>query len=230
MQLDNWVNLLNICSCSPERPDFAFEGLGPHYDHPFDLKALEHITIRKIHARAWRPETWPRARGGTLQDLMRDHQELQELHIAPQSDDALSRAHNLIHNVSIMHGCHILPLGKLILENCMWGENIFYIQTVWDWSNLTHLEMWNVPILAFLKTVKAESMTTLKIFRTNRDEWSEDAGTESYQQSTDLLLHRWLKKLSNLERVELRGECLNHYAAILHSSKSTLRELSLRSF
>ena len=118
------------------------------------------------------------------------------------------------------------PIEELNLRNYEWDHSPLIIESFWNWSNLTSLELECVPIIRFCRTVSVDKLIQLKKFRTDGFCFDES----NWDQATELLSNivsniRGLHELSLTCNVGYQ-ECIS--SVLRHSQ--TLRTLKLRSY
>ena len=55
----------------------------------------------------------------------------------------------------------------LLLRNYSWNHSPETAVRFWDWSRITHLELWRVPLVPFFATVEPEHLTQLQTLKTD---------------------------------------------------------------
>jgi len=95
------------------------------------------------------------------------------------------------------------PLEVLALPSYQWNHSAAEVQSSWDFSHLTSLDIRGVPLYAFLSTVPFASFVHLRVLKIGDMAWSkkEECRSEGF-----LLLDQFLSGLRNLEELYLSSQ------------------------
>ena len=128
----------------------------------------------------------------------------------------------------IRDGERLPPVTKLILRGMHWNMSRSNAITFWDWSRISHLELYIVDISRFLRTVTAEHLPKLRTFVT--DGWCRNMFVPADELTKHLCNFvrdtQALEKLAMRCRVEVDKVLL--YLGAVSKHASTLRSLEIR--
>lgn len=131
-------------------------------------------------------------------------------------------------NWNIRDGERLPPVRKLVLRGIDWHLSPLSAVTFWDWSRISHLELYVVPIVRFLRTVKPEHLPNLRTFMT--DSWCSRSSPSTHERTQ--LLCNFAKGIQSLERLAMRCEAEDNkvpqYIEAVTEHASTLRSLHIR--
>ena len=118
------------------------------------------------------------------------------------------------------------PIEELSLQNYDWDHSQPIINTFWNWTNLTSLELKRVPILHFLYTVPAEHLAQLQVFRTDGFCLDNSDWSQATRSLADLISKIW-----GLYELRLTCNVGDHCCVLsLFGHGKTLHTLELRSY
>ena len=117
--------------------------------------------------------------------LLLGNDQLKTLHIAGKYNGTI------IAERDIGHRDCLPPIEELSLQNYDWDHSLSIINSFWNWTNLTCLELKRVPILHFLYTVPAENLAQLQIFRTDGYCLDESDWCQATRSLSDLISQIW---------------------------------------
>ncbi|KAL6713103.1 hypothetical protein ACLMJK_009224 [Lecanora helva] len=141
---------------------------------------------------------------------------LQKLHLTGSHYSRAFRERDVPQNVRMP------AIQELLLEHYCWDHSAKFVASFWDFSKLTHLELRDVCVVKFLKTVSLEHLRHLRTLVLDPRCQSVEHVEVSNLVST--LLH----KIDALENLKLRCRLLQALPAITKHA-NTLRSLEFRS-
>ena len=152
--------------------------------------------------------------------LLLGNDQLKTLHIAGKYNGTMIEENDIGDQDSLP------PVEELSLQNYDWDHSPPIINSFWNWSKLTVLELRRVPILHFLYTVPAENLAQLQVFRTDGfclDNTDWDQATRSL---SDLI-----SKIRHLHELSLTCNVGEHRIILsVLGHGATLNALELRSY
>lgn len=222
-----------------ENPSLSFEIINANARllRVFNGGALGDANITKIHAKRWfseggvSPTRRPEAEK-FLRTIAR-HIELESLHLVANTatQDTDMGAHlrqGLAYRLYQMRASIKMPAVRdLVLENYDWRHDRQDTKSLWNWTRIVRLELRNVPLLSFLRTVVIEEFVNLQDFTTDEcklldmDQYDEAISGLCRLISTAKTFRRL--RTQNLNITE-NPPCI----AALQKHSETLFELSLR--
>jgi hypothetical protein len=108
----------------------------------------------------WRPRHYGRFDQGLKSSLLLNAT-LEILHISGADNRATIR------ETEIDEHDRLSPIKELSLHHFRWEYSVHAATTFWNWSNLSRLELKEVPIKSFLQTVAPNYLVQLKEFTTD---------------------------------------------------------------
>ena len=104
---------------------------------------------------------WDQYSYGYVSPLLLGNDRLKTLHIAGGYNGTMIEENDIGDQDSLP------PIEELSLQNYDWDHSPPIINSFWNWTKLTILELKRVPILHFLYTVPAANLAQLQVFRTD---------------------------------------------------------------
>ena len=118
------------------------------------------------------------------------------------------------------------PVEELSLRNYDWDHSPLIVDRFWNWAGLRSLELECVPIIRFCRSVSAENLAQLEVFKTDGFCFEESSWPEATE-----LLSNLVSEIRGLHELSLT--CNVGYQCCVSSilrHGQTLRTLELRSY
>ncbi len=168
---------------------------------------------------------WERRKLPVIRELLFEWPRLQELRLlhGRYVNTASSRPKIEVHEDQ---NTKCLPaLKTLIIDGYDWDHSQWEISNLWNWSNITHLELKDVQAIELLQHVPPQDLSGLKIFIENCTSNYED----SNHGRKNKLLCRLVKHTTALEELKIHCETQkSEIVSALARNCSHLRTLRLR--
>lgn len=120
-------------------------------------------------------------------------------------------------------GERLPALQELVLDGYGWSHSNWAAVNFWDWSNITHLELWNTQVDRFLRTVPLQYLSGLRTFITDSGA-RVDRGV-----GRDRLLCSLVRQTSRLEELRVKYDVeKSELLSAIARNGSCLRSLELR--
>ena len=198
-----------------------FEGVHASQHRPSDFENFPNSNLVSCRIAAWEKREFP-----MIREWLSERPRLEELHfLRGRYVTSWLRPKN---EVRENQNTKCLPaLKTLIIYGYESRNSQWEISNLWNWSNITHLELVNVQAIELLHHVPPQDLAGLKIFIEKSYLNYEES---TFKRKTELLCSL-VRHTTALE--ELKIKCETHKSDIVSAlarSCSHLRTLSLRSF
>lgn len=162
-----------------------------------------------------------------IRKLLFDRPRLQKLHLVDRKieqynpDDVTIKIHE-DQNVT-----RLPALKELIIDGYHWTHRLRKDTNLWNWSDLTHLELKNVNVTNFLYKVQPHCLSGLKVFI---EKYACDSMQHCHGKKT-IGLYNLMMHTTALEELEIRCDThMSDITSIIARNSSHLRTLRLRCF
>ena len=197
-----------------------FEGVRASSHQPSDFEDFPNSNLVSCRIAAWEQRELP-----TIRELLFERPRLQELHLLHGRYVNTASLRPKI-EVDEDQNTKCLPaLKTLVIDGYDWNHSQWEIPNLWNWSNITHLELKSVQAIELLQHV--QDLSGLKIFieecYSTYQEWNHERKSK--------LLCRLVRHTTALEELKINCETQNsEIVSALARNCSHLRTLRLRGF
>ena len=171
---------------------------------------------------------WERRELPMIRELLFERPRLQELHLIHGRKYCNTASLRPKIKVREDQNTKCLPaLKTLIIYGYDWNHSQWEIPNLWNWSNITHLELRNVQAIELLQHVPPQDLSGLKIFI---EECTSTYDNSDHERKSELLC-RLVRHTTVLEELKIHCETQkSEIVSALARNCSHLRTLRLRSF
>ena len=159
-----------------------------------------------------------------IRELLFERPSLQELHLVDGRSpwSGWTRPTNEVQKDSIFK--HLPALKVLIIDGNDWDHSTWENANLWNWSNITHLELRNVIVDMFLHYVPPQCLSGLKVF-------IAQPSLDDYRIHSTPSLCSLMKNTTVLQKLEIRCETQkSEIVSLIARNGMHIRTLSLLSF
>ncbi len=162
-----------------------------------------------------------------IKDLLFERPRLQQLHLIQTQDFNITSFYPKIEANQDQSTKRLPALKALIIDGYNWDHSPRESTDLWDWANITHLELRDVQVINFLSCIQLQNFSGLKCFIENGTEnWEEE---HHRTKSTTLL--SLVQHTTVLEELKITCDTQNTLiVSTIAQHCLRLRTLSLRSF
>lgn len=159
-----------------------------------------------------------------IRKLLFDRPRLQKLHLVNRRNE-LTPPDNVTFEINgDQIVTHLPALKELIIDGYEWTHSLWGSNNLWNWSNITHLELRNINVTNFLHKVQPHRLSGLKVF-------IEKCACDSMHGKKTIGLYNLLMHTTALEELEIRYHAkTSDITSIIARNSSHLRILKLRCF
>lgn len=162
-----------------------------------------------------------------IKDLLFERPKLQKLHLIQDSDCNITSWNSTIKTYRDQSIKCLPALKELVIDGYNWNHSPWETVHLWDWSNITYLELRNVQVINFLSQIQPRDFSGLK---TLIEKCTSNFERSSHKKKSKLL-SRFLQHTPVLEELDTTCDTQSTpIASTIAQRCSRLRTLSLRSF
>lgn len=203
-----------------------FEKVRASSHQPSDFEDFPNSNLVSCKIAAWEMRDLP-----MIRELLFERPKLQELHLLHGQHANIVSLRPKI-EVHEDQNTKCLPaLKTLIIDGYNWNRSQWETPNLWNWSNITHLELIEVQAIELLQRVPPQDLSGLKIFIEKCTSNYEEPNQESNHKRKSKLLCRLVRHTTALEELKIYCETQkSEIVSALARNCSHLRTLSLRCF
>ena len=162
-----------------------------------------------------------------IKDLPFERPELQKLHLIKKSYYNFASWKPKIETSRDQSVKRLPALKELVIDGYNWDHSPWETANLWDWSNITYLELRNVQMINFLSRIQPQDFSGLKSFV---EECTSNFEESSHGKKSKLLC-KFLQHTPVLEELDITCDTQSTpIASTIAQWCPRLRTLSLRSF
>ena len=199
-----------------------FDGIRASKYQPSAYSYFPNSNLISCKFSAWERSDFPK-----IKDLLFEVPRLQQLHLIQGLYSSLIEWNPKIEANQDQSIKRLPALKVLTIDGYNWDHSPWESCNLWDWSNITYLELKNVQVINFLRRTQPQYFSGLKSFI----ERCTSNHTESKHRDKSTLLLRLVKHTTALEELEIKCDTQNTaIVSAIAQYCSRLRTLSLRGF
>ena len=162
-----------------------------------------------------------------IKDLLFERPKLQRLHLIKKSGYHVASWNPKIETSRDQSIKRLPALKELVINSYNWDHSPWETANLWDWSNITYLELRNVQVINFLSRIQPQDFSGLKSFI---EQCTSNYDKLSHREKSKLLCN-FLQHTPVLEELDITCDTQSTpIASTITQRCPRLRTLSLRSF